>query len=268
MKELLSDLLNDSKNPSPDVTDRVVLWHTTDDDTALKSFLNDGAKAIGKGYGGQQDGFYLWNNKGSAVCHFCDFLYRGEVGEGLLIGLEVDRKKMVYPDWQFDVELSAGLNPLLFKYKDEVTQIKDLKYKDEDGDERTIESISLGRLATEKRCPFCFKTSGCYCCYSIADGCLGGVDLFQAVIDKMCENPDFRREYDELLQKSVSGNKRLAVKYCGKKPLPIDRVSYIRKGKEGDPVEEKLYTSEASKERQVCPFLKLGIANKKKSLGG
>lgn len=268
MKELLSDLLNASENPSPDVSDRIILWHVSDDDTTLRSFMNDGAQAIGKGYGGQKKGFYAWNNKGSAVCHFCDFLYEHEAGEGLLIGVEVDKKKMTYPDWQFDVELASGLSPLLFKYKDEITKIKDLKYKNEDEEERTIESISLGKLATEKKCSFCFKTNGCYCCYAIANGYLGGVDLFQAVIDKMCENPDFRKEYDELLQKSVSDRKRLAVKYCGDKPLPIDRVSYIRKQKEGDPVETELHTSAVSKEKQVCPFLKMGMAKKKKSLGG
>ena len=57
---LISILMQHSEQIKPDT---VTLWHTSNDPDTLKSFLDEGVKAIEKGYGGQAGGFYMWNNK-------------------------------------------------------------------------------------------------------------------------------------------------------------------------------------------------------------
>ena len=187
-----------------------------------------------------------------------------EVTEGLLIGITTDRNKLKYPQWQFDLEGAKQLNPLLFKYKDQITAIKDLEYL-ENGEKETIKSIELSPYATEKECILTFFSS------TIKGMVIGdsGIDVagFQALIDKLCENQEFRKDYDELLQKSISASPKLALKYCGKKPLHIDEVSHIQQDEKGKVTETPLYTSSAPKEKQVCPFVKMGMARKKEVRG-
>lgn len=143
-------------------SDKVMLWHATNDANTLKSFLDNGAKAIGKGFGGQTDGFYVWSKKRGANSHFSHFLATDDYGnntvsEGLLIGTQIKKNDVTYPNWQFDLELGKVLNPLLFKYKDQIKDIKNLEYVDEYGDKISVLSIEAGKMATTKACTLRFR---------------------------------------------------------------------------------------------------------------
>ena len=256
---LLSTL---SENSS---ADQITLWHVSQDADALKSFLNNGAQAIGTGRGGQTNGFYVWSKKEGAVSHFSDFLSEGTTGDSLLISVSTHIKKMTYPDWQFDIEGAQLLNPLLFKYKEQIKNLKNLEYLDGDGKQCIIRSISTTNYTTQNNCSFSFR------CYPsrfttqvIGDAGLN-VDLFQAVIDKMCEDPNFLKDYNELLQQSAASSEHLALKYCGRSPLPINEAIYIQKDEKGKVIETPLYASSADEKRQPCPFVKMGLVRKKQN---
>ncbi len=259
-----------AKNVCQSAPNEIILWHTSRDSESLRSYLNEGALPTGRGLGGQKDGFYVWNNKESAISHFDEFLYKNETGNGLLIGVKVDKDNITYPDWQFDMELSKELNSLFFKYKDTISQIKDLEYKDQKGQNQIIKSFSLSRFATKENC--LFKISGydgwSSSCLAIGDdNGIIGVDMWQSLADRMCKNPEFRKDYNKLLQESTTTSKRLALKYCGKDPLAVDEAIHIQKDEKGIVTETPLYTSSLDKEKQVCPFLKMGMDRKKGPMG-
>ncbi|MGN0919656.1 MAG: hypothetical protein ACI4OR_02725 [Alphaproteobacteria bacterium] len=237
------------------VSDKITLWHFAKDSQALKSFLNDGAKAIGIGKGGQTNGFFVWNQKKGALSHFKNFLYKEEAAEGVLVGVNIHVKDIGYPTWQFDVEIAKALNPLLFKYKKEIAQIQDLAYTDCTGEHQTISKIRPTHLASAESCVFQFKINRSLTSLAIGNNNgIWGVDMFQAVIDHMCQNPEFKKEYDTLLQEKVKKAEKLAVKYCGQENLPVDEIVYVHKNEQEIDKEQQLYTSSAPKEKQVCPF--------------
>ena len=258
------DLL--AKNAHASDPNEITFWHISDNPEALKSFLNNGAQAIGKGYGGQTTGFYVWNRKENAVSHLTDFLGEGKAIEGLLIGVTLDKDKLTYPNWQFDVEQAKKLNSLFFKYKESISEIKNLDYIDDDGTKRIIDSIKISRFATEQKCNLIFKSSFSRTNMSIGDSGIR-VAEFQALIDTLCKNPKFREDYNKLLQESATTSKRLALKYCGKEHLPVNEAIHIQKDEKEKVRETILYTSSLPKEKQECPFLKMRMLRKKGPMG-
>ena len=248
--------------------DKVVLWHLSSDRQALKSFLDNGAKPIGIGQGGQTGGFFVWNTKENALSHFKDFLFKDKAAEALLIGVCVDKKAVAYPVWQFDLEIAKALNSLFFKYKDQIQSIKNLSYRDAQGELKTIAAIKPTIHMTEKECAFQFKEN--HRVFSLAvgnDNGLRGVDIFQAIVDTMCRNPIFKKDYDALLLRSITTADRVAVKYCGQKALPVDEVFYIRKDENNIDMEQQVYTSSLEKEKQVCPFLTAALSRRRNARG-
>lgn len=241
----------------------ITVWHASAHPNELKNFLDNGARPIGKGLGGQSDGFYVWNKKEEAVSHFSDFL-SVDKGAGLLIGVTVDKQALTYPNWQFDVEEASALNPLFFKYKELIVSIKNLDYFDKD-QKKTIKFIKPTPYATEQRFILHFRTShGCRS-VTIGDCATLGLAELQALIDKLCENTKFRQDYNHLLQTHITGSKRLALKYCGQKPLPVDKVVHIQKDAQGKIIETPLYSSSGGLKKQNTPFLKMGLINKQDS---
>ena len=266
MGSIMQNMLAESAHPQSQP--KLMLWHTANNSDSLKSFLDKGALPVGKGEGGQTDGFYAWNKKEAATSHFQNFLHKESAGEGLLVGVAVDPSEITYPRWQFDLELSRELNPLFFKYKDQIGQIQNLEYM-EDGKKKTISSMRPTFRATEDNCVIQFKEN--HRLFSLAvgqDNGIRGVNVFQALVDTMCENPEFRQDYDKLLRDSLQKSERLAIKYCGKEALPVAEVSHIQKEAEKPASEEKLFTSSQKKERQVCPFLKMALNRLKNGMGG
>jgi len=226
----------------------VCLWHTADSIFSFESFLNNGAQPTGNGYGGQSKGFYVWNQKKYAVSHFADFLAEGLNAETLLVGVKVDRKDIKYPDWQFDLEVSKEINPLLFKYQDRVAEIKGLKCTDAEGKEYVVDMIEKNPYTTKDHCLFTFKAGNLGCTFGFGDGA-EKLYVAQAIIDKMCEDKDFRDDYNRLLRASVNGPNRSALKYCGKDALFINEVSYIQKKEHTQPVEHVIYRAEKASDK-------------------
>ena len=243
----------------------------------LQQFLDNGALSIGKGFGGQQGGFFVYNKKPFAVSYFYNHLaqtatldtYTGfpteiqnHAGEALLIGTITDKNKLVYPNWQFDLESAVELNQLLYKYRDLVYNTT-LKHKNgmeivtfTEKEGATPEMFTIRKVT---------KAFGLSVKKSITVGYDGidNIEIFQELFDKLCENKDFRQNYNELLQKSTTSNTRTAIKYCGKSPLNVDEISYLKKDTDGNMTETLLYTSSTCKEKQICPFLQLKFAKEK-----
>ncbi len=263
-QNLTTILTQHSEQTKPDT---ITLWHTSRDVDVLKSFLDEGAKPTGKGLGGQKSGFYVWSKKRSAISHFTDALYEDVSGEGLIIGTKVKKSEIMYPNWQFDIELAAVLNPLLFKYINQITKIKDLVYL-ENGEKRIIPQIATVTTTSKEECNLqCIKANG-KPGYFLDGPHTGGdtyhLNVWQALIDELCKNADFCKDYNRYLQVAATHpTKSFALKYCGKEPLPIDEVSHIQKDAEGNVKETILYTSSVPKEQQVCPFVKIGMTRKK-----
>ena len=265
-QNLTSTLAQQSEQPE---TDTVTLWHATNDADTLKSFWDEGAKPIGIGRGGQRGVFFVWSKKKGANSHFSDFLatdsYNHDTAtEGLIIGTQIKKNDLTYPNWQFDLETGKVLNPLLFQYREQITNIKNLEYVDEYGDKISISSINLTPITTEDACTLKFVKGPTGRVMRIGETGLAYLELWQALIDKLCENPDFRKDYNKTLQKAASHpSANFALKYCGEQPLPVDEAFYIQKDESGKVTETQLYTSSVPKEKQVCPFVKMGMAKKK-----
>ena len=73
-------------------------FHASRDIKFLRSFLREGAKAIGKGVGGQKTGFYVYENKKNTLSHI-QFLDRQKKilssKGGLIVGVKVEEKSEI-----------------------------------------------------------------------------------------------------------------------------------------------------------------------------
>ena len=228
-------------------------YHASRDINFLRSFLREGAKAIGKGVGGQQNGFYVHNNKKSALEHIKFLNERKKALSpegGLIVGVKVDEKKMKYPDWQFDYEANTEVLPLLQNYAPVVVktlmtiQLPHLKIYSAHKTNRygrfLIEAEKEGEIFQKAISP-------------VDPGTTDFTETWQKVFDTLCQTPSIKKEYDTLLKSSLFSCK----KYIGEKALPVSFLSYIQPTADGKYKETILYTDEKPKEQQVCPFFKV-----------
>ena len=162
------------------------------------------------------------------------------------------------------MEFSKELSPLLFKYRDKITQIENLEYTSAKGEKETIPSISISKRATEENCLLKLSYNTGSTCLAIGDdNGVQAVDIFQALIDKMCKNPEFKQDYDKLLQESVSCSQRLALKYTGIEPLAISKADHIEVNTDHSVKKTPIFDVSKGK-NQVCPFLTLGTVKARK----
>ncbi len=231
-------------------------FHASRNIRYLKSFFREGAQAIGMGMGGQDYGFYVFENKKSAKNHM-DFLkkYRNPLHPqgGILVGVKVDEKELNYPLWQFDYEAVPDLLPLLDQNKDLVihalmnTPFEKIKVFDAKKTDRYGRFLIDAEKNGER-----FQKA-----ISPADpGFTGFISLWQKTFDTLCQNPQFKKEYDALLKDSPLAAK----KYTGEDSLPVSYLSYMQPQKDGHLKEIVLYTDSKPKEKQSCPFLKVILA--------
>lgn len=242
----------------------------------LKSFFNNGVLSVGNGVGGQSGGFFVHNKKAFAVSYFYNDLSQNQIhnkkngkiedvvdyaNEALLIGTTINKNELKYPAWQFDLEIADYkiLNQILYKYKDLAYTIKTLKTPKQE-----VSIIPLLRPMSEGEFKLKIKYNNYTETLQIDEfDRTDNLDIWQALFDKLCEDKEFRQDYNELLQKSTTSNTRTAIKYCGKSPLNVDEISYLKKDTDGNMTETSLYTSSTCKEKQVCPFLQLKFAKEK-----
>ncbi len=278
-----------TNKPVSKPSDFVTFWHATTNSDVLKSFLDDGAKAIGKGVGGQSSGFYVWNNKEKAVSHLTKFLFKKRNStKGLIIGTKIKKSEISFPIWQFDLENCYILNPLLIKYQDQIINIKNLQYiparhfnKDEI---KTVDFVKRGRFFEDDLCSFVIeeKPTSFKRTVFFTENETEDLDLYQALINKMCENNIFKQDFDKILFESALDTNAINLKnflihagytqfndigygfkYCGNKPLRINEIFYIKKDDKGQNITTQIYTSSVCKEKQICPFLNMYFANVK-----
>ena len=225
-------------------------FHASRDISFLKSFFRDGVKAIGKGVGGQKTGFYVYNNKENALEHIKFLNQKKMLGSdgGLIVGIKIEEKDLKYPEWQFDYERNPDILSLLEDYSPLVIEnIKKIR-----GINGVRKTNRYGRfeIAMERDHQIIKRLA------SPIDPRTDFTAIWQKTFDQLCKNPLFKKEYDILLSRSQFSCK----KYTGKKNLPISFLSYIHPTKDGQYKETILYTDEKPPEKQVCPFLKVYLA--------
>lgn len=75
------------ETPQPN-EDILTFYHARNHLNNADSFIKEGAKPIGKGVGGQTDGFYCWSRKGNFFCR----LFALEKNDGLLVCVQENKK--------------------------------------------------------------------------------------------------------------------------------------------------------------------------------
>lgn len=264
------------------------------DPELLKSFYNKGALPIGKGVGGQKDGFFVHMDEESALAHilFLDNQLT-DAGKTIVIGVDVNESDLKYPKWQFDFEYQAESSLFLIYFLSKHASVFDSKAKDL--------NIPVGTYFSDKFCekitciksnknnPTEFPSSKPVFELELENDkfkvrrywthTYGPSDSFQAqlVTDWLCANSDaFIQNYNDVLKKiafnevlewgeglchSKVDGRSFHLKYVGNKSLPISSAVLYQKA-EGDAPWNKtvLYDSNLSKKEQVCPFVMLGMS--------
>lgn len=267
----LNNTLNTGKAEGAET---VTFYHISTEVDAFKSFFREGAKAIGKGLGGQQDGFYVWINEKDTEKHV--IFLNGKTanktiknGEAIEITVCVPKASISYPLWQQDYEKNRGLFDLCVLYADclknkahnlnipipeqehplgwEFDKITGLSYNEE-GKYFLFEGIDKKEKKWRKR---------------LSDSSFWDAEdsiKWQILTDWFCQNdPDFKKDYDLLMQKISSDRKGGALKYTGVEPLAITKAEHIKINADGSI--KKIPIFDASKgKNQVCPFLQLNLA--------
>ena len=275
-------------------TKMITFYHVSRNVEAFKSFFREGAKAIGKGVGGQTDGFFLWTNERAAKRHILylndeeiDENQRLSNGEAIVIGVSIPKASISYPVWQQDMESSHKIFQLWSKYGNFINKKAhdlDIPFNQEKQPYGWDFSKITG-FSYKKHCHNLFQKE-------YYDVFFEGIkkngkkdkktlrkfqdDLdkddnqaedsvkFQILTDWLYKNNyDFRKDYNALMQDIIFHPYGFPLKYTGKKPLPIASAKYVKVNKDGSLKTVSLF--EAPKgPNQVCPFLTLGIAKKQK----
>jgi len=250
--------------------DTVEFYHVSDDVNSMNDFLNNGARTIGKGVGGQETGFYVWPTRKQAETHITfkdtygrnkDF-YRSDFSQngGLLVGVRVPKQSIQYPDWQIDYEGTEILIPLFAKYQDDILNTKLFTVQTDDGIKHC--SIVGSNPHEEPGRSFKYRSlnsndAGFF--FLLSDGGTIYTPYIQGLCDALCKrNPEFQKDYNILLKK-VSHSGKAALKYTGEEPLSVSYLSLIKGDQKGKFEETVLYTDRKPKEKQVSPFVTAGL---------
>lgn len=271
----------------------VTLYHVSTEVDTFKSFFREGAKAIGKGIGGQSDGFYVWTNEKAADNHirflhedpFADKVLKNN--EAIIIGISVPQKSISYPLWQQDMEACQGIFKLWTKYGDFINKngqnliipfdIEDkplgwnfltftgfsYEKKYSHLDQKEWYNISFKGIDERGREKIKIMTRSLDTLNENAEGTDDSVK-FQILTDWLCQNNlDFKKDYDHLMQKMCSSEKGGALKYTGIESLAITKAEHVKINEDGSLKKTTIFDASKGKD-QVCPFLKLGLTRTRK----
>jgi len=214
-------------------------------------FMNTGARNIGRGQGGQSDGFYVWTNRTAAYKHI---VFKNRItplkktsdfqnAAGLLVGITVPTESIKYPTWQLDLESATGLEELWFKHRDFLNKhAHDLHIplnaaQSDDGKFTHLTGLSYEFCEGDDCCPVIWlerqhHTGG----FGLKKMRLGYFEttiqnsgLCQLVTDYLCQNdPAFLRDYNALLQAKLKSPADTALKYTGTIALPVSSLERIQ----------------------------------------
>lgn len=260
-----------------------MLWHISDNTSSLTSFLREGAKSVGIGEGGQQNGFYVWSDKVTALKHAKAMLNGMFTNKpiketALLIGVPVNKKDIQYPAWQLDLEATKGLFDLWCQYGDFLNKhaqnisIPVHSSSREWKDIETITKISYEKIIKkepniyEEFIHFHLKRKDGRETHKIMwEDIDNGADTFkaEAITRYLCENnPLFLNKYNALLEHIAYTGETASLKYTGKQPLKVDNISLLKKEKDETIKEYPLHIEKENPEMTICPLTKKRITDK------
>ena len=286
----LIELLTQSEKKDDEM---ITFYHVSTEVESFKSFFREGAKSIGRGVGGQTDGFYVLASKEAAERHirFLENNINAEKNlknkEAMIIGVTIPKSSISYPLWQEDYEASAaGIFRLWTKYGDFLNNnasnlnipfdLKEKPFGWEKLQKITSFSFKKGLLAGQKDCYEIYfnglSEQGKEVVKLLITDNLDNEGLentaedsvkYQILTDWLCQNnSDFKKEYDELTHKKISNGKG-AFKYTGSEPLPITFAQYVKVNEDGSLKKKTIFDAKKGG-KQVCPFLALALASKSK----
>ncbi len=277
----LNDTLRTGANEG---SETITFYHVSTEVEAFKSFFREGAKSIGKGLGGQKDGFYVWTNKKASIRH-CRFL-NDFTKEFLVIGVTIPKKNIIYPLWQQDMELSQGIFRLWVKYSDFINKNGQNLNIPFDTPNKPFgwKFSSFSGFSCKKNYSTSLKTDFYNITFSgidengkgkqktisrsekmLHEDANGAEDSikFQILTDWLCQNnPDLKKDYDTLMQKIMLDEKGTGLKYTGSEPLPITSAEYVKINEDRSFHKEVIFDAKKGK-NQVCPFLKMSLVREK-----
>lgn len=245
----LSDILrffSQYKPPlEPKDTDTVSFYHFSAHSEAKESFIKEGAQPIGKGLGGQTDGFYCWTKETGIFLR----LFHLKTPEGLIVCVNENKKNIKYPTWQLDTEGSMnGLFHNLEKYdsflKENAHHLNINVSEDVKTNLKTITDIQFKReYYTDNYCNYAvfkgldqegnktYETIPLYHSNLDKEEWDGGINtagLRQILVDYLCQNnPDFQNQYNDHLLKTLEHRSSQAIKHTAAKALPVHNIQKI-----------------------------------------
>lgn len=270
LKNLLRTL---SRTPSSDDTpainkvqndNSVFFYHFSQNMSDLDSFIKNGAQPIGKGVGGQTDGFYCWTKENG----FLSRLLTLNKSEGLLITIKEHKVNLSYPLWQLDTEgdmgglfkntqayapfLEKNAQNLNIKMPDNVSShlqtITGMHYnRIPDSNGYQDEVIFTGISKTGEREKHIVPVYHSNPNKNGWHGGFGTAGLRQILVDYLCQNhPQFKEEYNKHMLNCIQNNKGKlaeAIKYTGQAPLKIFSAKEVGFDKNNQLFEKKLYSA-------------------------
>jgi len=234
------------KSPVADEnTDTVSFYHFSSNLEAKDSFIKEGAKPIGKGVGGQTDGFYCWTKE----CGIFSRLFHLNTSEGLIVCVKENKKNIKYPDWQLDTE--GSMNGLFHNFEKYDSFLKEnahhLNIHVPDEASPKLRIITGIRFRQDNYEYDCYKSAifeglsqdGCKIQTQIPlyhsnldkdrwDGGIYTAGLRQILVDYLCQNnPHFQKQYNEHLLKTLEHHSSHAIKHTTNKELPVHSIQKI-----------------------------------------
>ncbi|MBQ4084761.1 MAG: hypothetical protein IJC30_03805 [Alphaproteobacteria bacterium] len=239
------------------------VWHMTKTDESLDSFLKNGIRTdVGKRpAGGQEEGCYFFTTK-EETFRYADFHH---LEKSLIIRVRQPQESITREHgWQHDFERNASMKREIVDAATKTLCNKrvhiDFRINDGSGtitriyptkDSRQIKAIALDY---EMRWEDKEKTF----IYSDAD--FGDrsdhTGISQALSDELyVQSPEYRKIYNEHLQRTVSSGDSYALKYTGQKELPIAEIILVELQKDGSYKETTLFSENPEKKKELCPLI-------------
>ncbi|MBR5130881.1 MAG: hypothetical protein IKV03_06650 [Alphaproteobacteria bacterium] len=238
---LLNNTLRHLTNQT-DNTNDITFYHVSTSLDAKDSFINEGAKPIGFGQNGQDNGFYVFPNEQSADQHI-HFLNsnKNHFPDTMIVSCKVPISELKYPQWQYDYEIMT--EKLIPKIKEWAGD-----FIDKNGKNLNINPTTHAVYSDHKIQDFFTSKYSIHAktisknSKRIVSLTSGDHSLPQLLIHWLCkECPGFKEKYNEQMQLSAQKN-RGVFKYCGEKPLTIHKIQHAHCDNNGNIDKQTIYT--------------------------
>ena len=238
LNDTLRYLTNETDN-----ADDITFYHVSTSLDAKESFIKEGAKPIGFGQNGQDNGFYVFSNEQNADRHIVDFLNsnKNHFPDTMIVSCKVPISELKYPQWQYDYEMMT--EKLIPKIKEWAGD-----FIDKNGKNLDIKPPAHAVYSDYKIQDF-FTSKYSIHAKIISQNSKSIVGLTsrdhsfpQLLIHWLCkECPGFKEKYNEQMQLSAQKN-RGVFKYCGEKPLTVHKIQHAHCDNNGNIDKQTIYT--------------------------